>query len=140
MGPAEMMVDVLFVEDSAGDALLTGQILAESLQQVKLHIARDGLQAMQMLSDPGFRPALIILDLRLPILSGHVVLERNQRSEIPIVVFSASWNQDDVSRAMAHGAREYVQKPIDVQAYRDAVLGMVEKWALRRNDAAEACG
>jgi len=62
--------EVLFVEDSAGDALLTRQILAESALPVRLHIARDGEQALAMLRDEWFRPAMIILDLSLPRVSG----------------------------------------------------------------------
>jgi CheY-like chemotaxis protein len=57
--------EVLFVEDSAGDALLTQQILAESTLPVRLHIARDGEQPLAMLRDERFRPAMIILDLSL---------------------------------------------------------------------------
>ena len=123
-------IDILFVEDSAGDALLTGQIVAESPFRVKLHIARDGIQALTILSDRSFRPALIILDLSLPLVSGHQVLERNPQKDIAVVVFSASWNDVDVDRAFALGAREYIQKPMDMEAYRKAVIGMIQKWAV----------
>ena len=121
--------DVLFVEDSAGDALLTNQILAESLRSVHLRIARDGAQALDMLADERFRPAMIILDLSLPKLSGFDVLERNPRRDIPVVIFSASSNPSDVERTLALGAREYVHKPMDMVGYRKAVLQMVHNWA-----------
>ena len=129
-------VDVLFIEDNAGDALLTSQILAEFLRPVKLTIARDGAQALAMLSDQGFKPAMIILDLMLPKLSGHEVLERNPRKDIPVVVFSVSSNQDDVDRTLDLGAREFVHKPMDVVGYRKAVLGMVDRWAMPDADRA----
>jgi CheY-like chemotaxis protein len=124
----ETSIEILFVEDSPGDALLTGQILAESLKPVKFKIARDGVQALQMLSDPAFQPALIILDLSLPILSGFEVLAQNPRTEIPVVIFSASCNKTDLDRGLALGAREYIQKPMDLGTYRSAVLGMLGKW------------
>ena len=120
---------VLLVEDSAGDALLTSQIVADSLLPIKMVIARDGLQALTMLADPTFRPVLIILDLNIPLISGHVVLERNQRRDIPVVVFSVSGDPSEVSRVLALGAREYIQKPTDLEAYRRAVWGIVRKWA-----------
>src|SRR5437879_8021595 len=88
-------LDILFVEDSAGDALLTGQIIAELPFRVKLTIARDGVQALMILSDPSFRPSLIILDLSLPMISGHTVLEKNPQKDVPVVVFSASWSDVD---------------------------------------------
>ncbi len=131
-------IDILFVEDSAGDALLTGQIVAELPFRVRLTIARDGIQALMMLSDPSFRPSMIILDLSLPLISGHDVLERNPRKDIPIVVFSASWNDVDVDRAFGLGACEYIQKPMDLAAYKEVVRSMIQKWAVRKTEAGEA--
>lgn len=122
--------EVLFVEDSAGDALLTNQILAESLPHVKLHIARDGEQALAMLADEHFRPAMIILDLSLPKLSGFEVLERNPQKDIPVVIFSASSRPDDMERTLSLGAKEYIHKPINLPGYRSAVLQMVRNWAM----------
>ena len=121
--------EVLFVEDSPGDTLLTGQILAEATLPVKLRLARDGVQALAMLADRSFEPVLVILDLNLPNLSGFDVLERNPRREIPVVIFSASMNQADMDRALGLGAAAYTNKPMDLQAYRDAVLAMIDLWA-----------
>jgi CheY-like chemotaxis protein len=125
----------LFVEDSTGDALLTTQILAESLLPVKLHIARDGAQALMVLSDRSFKPALIILDLNLPVLSGYDVLKRNPRKDIPVVIFTASMNPIDADRAMDLGASAVVQKPMDLPAYRESVLAMIDLWAMPGKEA-----
>ena len=127
---------VLLIEDSAGDALLTSQIVTESSLPVKLVIARDGVQALVMLADPTFQPALIILDLNIPLISGHVVLERNQRRDIPVVIFSVSSDENEARRALALGAREYVQKPTDLESYKQAVLRMITKWTGSDQDAA----
>ena len=124
--------EVLFVEDSAGDALLTTQILTESLPQVRLHIDRDGEQALAMLADTQFRPAMIILDLSLPKLSGFEVLERNPRKDVPVVIFSASENLSDMERTLSLGAKEYVHKPLNMSGYRNAVLQMVQNWAIAK--------
>lgn len=129
-------IKVLLVEDSAGDALLTGQIVAKFPFPIKLSIARDGEQALMMLADSEFEAALIILDLDIPNIPGHVVLERNPRQDIPVVIFSGSSNPADVQRALDLGAREYFVKPIDLKAYQVAVLGMIEKWAVRHDEAA----
>jgi CheY-like chemotaxis protein len=137
MGVGTKPVQILFIEDSAGDALLTGQIVAESPVPIKLVIARDGVQALSILNDPGFQPALIILDLNIPLISGHAVLERNPRKEIPVVIFSVSSDERDVQRALALGAREYVQKPMNLEAYKEAVLGIIEKWVSPENNGAE---
>jgi CheY-like chemotaxis protein len=137
MGVRTIPTQVLLIEDSAGDALLTGQIVAESRVPIRLVIARDGAQALSMLADPGFQPALIILDLNIPLISGHAVLERNPRKEIPVVVFSVSDDQRDRQRALALGAREYVQKPMNLEAYKQAVLRIIEKWVVPEDNGAE---
>jgi CheY-like chemotaxis protein len=122
-------VKVLLIEDNAGDALLVGQILADCQLPVKLHVARDGEQALQMLGDDNLKPSLIVLDLNLPKISGNALLKRYKNRDVPVVVFSSSRNDADVEEALALGACQYVQKPTDIQAFTDAVCGMLLKWA-----------
>jgi CheY-like chemotaxis protein len=136
--PLFRRIEVLYVEDSAGDVLLTKQILSEFLQPVKLSVARDGKQALTMLADERFQPAMIILDLSLPVLSGYDVLEQNPRKDIPVVVFSASMRSSDVERTLSMGAKEYIHKPMDMVGYRNAVLGMVRNWAMPEEDPSGA--
>lgn len=133
-------VEVLLVEDNAGDTLLIQQTLAEGPIPVRLHVARDGEQALQMLDNPEFSPGLIILDLNIPRIPGSAVLERYHSKRAPIVIFSSSWNDAEISRAMELGAREFAQKPTDLQAFSDVVCGMVEKWALREEADGTASG
>lgn len=128
--PSSHRIEVLFVEDSAGDVLLTKQVLSEFPNPVKLSIASDGQQALAMLADECFQPDIVILDLSLPGLSGFEVLEQNPRKEIPVVVFSASHNPDDVERTLSLGAREYVRKPMDLDSYRDTLFGMIRHWGM----------
>ena len=125
--PATRRIEILFVEDSAADALLAAQILAEYLKSAELVVARDGAAAIAMLSDAAFRPAMIILDLNLTKLSGLEVLERSPKKDIPVVVFSTSYNQGEVNRTLELGAREYIEKPTDPLAYRSALLGVIAK-------------
>jgi chemotaxis family two-component system response regulator Rcp1 len=128
-------VQVLLVEDNAGDALLTGQALADCSVPVKLMIARDGEQALSILAERNYKPDLIILDLNIPKIPGHVVLERYPTKTTPVVVFSAYWSDVDLDRAFALGVREYVQKPSDLDAFKTAVCGLVQKWALHPTDS-----
>jgi len=134
MNPSE----VLLVEDCAGDALLVGQALAECPTLVHLHIARDGEQALQILEQSYFKPDLIILDLNIPKMSGYAVLALNppKKTKTPVVVFSASENEADVSRAFSLGAREFIHKPMDLDEYKSAVSGMVQKWAATKGSGA----
>ena|SRR5205807_3252408 len=133
-------IEILLVEDNAGDTLLIQQTLAEGSIPVKMHVARDGEQALQMLDDPEFTPGLIILDLNIPRIPGSAVLERYHSTKIPIVIFSSSWNEAEISRALELGAREFAQKPTDLQAFGDVVCGMVERWAIREEADSTASG
>ena len=129
--------EVLFVEDSAGDALLVAQIVAEAFPTVKLTVARDGAQALAILADATFQPALVIVDLNLPLVSGFELLQHRPRPEIPMVVFSGSRNPADRDLAVASGAREYFTKPALLGDYRDTVVAMIRRWAMPGTDATE---
>jgi CheY-like chemotaxis protein len=122
-------VEILLVEDNAGDTLLIGEVLRECSTPIKLHVARDGMQALLMLASRLVKPDLVILDLNMPNISGHAMLEKYHPHDVPFVVFSSSWNDSDAKRSLASGAREFVRKPTELQAYKDAVEGMIEKWA-----------
>ena len=129
-------MEILLVEDNAGDTVLIRQILAESPVPVKLHVARDGEQALTMLSGGYFHPALIILDLNIPCITGPALLERWQAWEIPVVVFSSSVDAAEQERVLALGAREFIHKPTDMGAYTHEVLGIIERWSGNK----KACG
>jgi CheY-like chemotaxis protein len=56
---------ILLVEDNAGDVLLIKQVLSQTNWAIRLRVAMDGLQALQVLAEPGYEPDLIILDLNI---------------------------------------------------------------------------
>ena len=125
-------VDVLLVDDNPGDAFLISLIVREAPVPVRLHVARDGVQALFKLAE--HRPDLVILDLNLPAVSGHDVLRHYHPDDVPVVVFSSSGSEADMRRSLDEGAREYVQKPSSFEDYKRAVLGMIEKWIIRKED------
>ena len=122
-------MEILLVEDNAGDAVLIRQILAEASVPVNLHIVRDGEQALTLLSDAHFQPSLIILDLNIPRITGTALLERWKSQKIPVVVFSSSLNDAERARVLELGAREFIQKPTDVDAFTAVVCDIVERYA-----------
>jgi len=126
-------IEVLLVEDEAGDALLASHVVIDCAASVKLHFARDGEQALAMLADPNLSLDLVILDLNIPKISGFAVLERRPTRDLPVVVFSSSWRGADAQKALALGACDYIQKPMDIQTYANAVCGMIDKWAGQKN-------
>ena len=132
-------VEVLLVEDNAGDAVLIRQVLADCPTPINLHIARDGEQALLLLTNPHFKPDLILLDLNIPRISGVALLERWQSLQTPVVVFSSSLNEAERSRVLKLGAREFVSKPTDIHEFTTAVCRIIQRWG--RPPASEAaCG
>ncbi len=129
-------MEILLVEDNAGDAVLIRQILAEAAIPVNLHIARDGEQALTMMNGGYFQPALIILDLNIPRIPGLLLLEQWRAGDVPVVVFSSSLNEGERTRVLALGAREFIQKPTDLDAFARAVCGIIERWGENKS----ACG
>ena len=120
-------IEVFLVEDNPADVLLVKVALSQ-VPFLKLLVAKDGEQALKMLSSPDFQPQLIILDLNMPRVDGQTVLQQYQQKKIPIVIFSSTQNKAEVQKALSLGAREYVQKPIGFEPYADAVRGIVKRW------------
>ena len=110
--------------------MLIRQALYECPLPVHLHIARDGEQALLMLTNPHVQLDLIILDLNIPKISGTALLERWRVGAIPVVVFSSTSNPAEKERTLALGAREFVSKPMDLDEYSAAVYRIVDKWAM----------
>lgn len=133
-------MEILLVEDNAGDAVLIRQVLADAAVPVNLHIVRDGEQALTLLSDADWRPSLIILDLNIPRISGTALLERWKSQNIQVVVFSSSLNDAERTRALELGAREFVQKPTDIEAFAAAVSGIVQRCGGPSNKTAGGAG
>jgi len=115
------------IEDSAGDVLMIRQILQQQPISIRVHVARDGAQAMFMLAEGRFEPDLILLDLNLPKVSGSWFLARS-KPKVPVVVFSSSSDPADIQGSVELGASEFVQKPTDLQEYSERVSRIVKDW------------
>ena len=123
----ERVRHIFVIEDNAGDVLLIRQILQQQQIPVRVHVARDGAQALFMLAEARFQPDLILLDLNLPKVSGCWFLERS-KPEVPVVVFSSSSNPADIQGSVELGAKEFVQKPTDLEEYAERVSRIVRDW------------
>jgi CheY-like chemotaxis protein len=124
------LVDVLLVEDDAGDILMTREAFQHHKIQNKLHVVTDGEQALQFLHQTGEyagapRPGLVLLDLNLPRRSGHEVLaelkEDPQLRIIPVVILTTSQAEEDILRSYSLHANAYVSKPVDFERFMDVI-------------------
>lgn len=133
---------ILLVEDNADDELLTRRELHKSTAPARLVVARDGAQALDYLfargeyadRDPEDLPALILLDLNLPKLSGLDVLQEIRADErtklVPVVVLTSSGQDVDVLRGYECGANSYVVKPVEFGAFSQTVRHLGLYWTM----------
>jgi CheY-like chemotaxis protein len=124
-------IQVLLVEDNAGDILMVKQALAGERYPVSIRVAVDGKQAVDMLSEKP-DPDLVILDLNLPKLDGLSLLERTHPN-VPVVVFSSSSSPNDIQRSFELGVRDFVPKPLDIDGYSRLVSFIVRRWGAGEN-------
>jgi two-component system response regulator len=123
---------ILLVEDNPDDVDLTLRAFRRNGLRNKVVVARDGIEAENVLfddeSDPP--PSLILLDLKLPQLNGLEVLrairENRRTATVPVVVLTSSIEDEDVVAAYRLGANSYIRKPVDFHSFLDVVhqLGM----------------
>jgi CheY-like chemotaxis protein len=130
MVSAASAIDVLLIEDDAGDALITLEAFEHHKVFNRLHVVRDGVEALAYLrNEDGFadapRPGLILLDLNLPRMDGHGVLDAIKQDEdlrrIPVVMLTTSHAEEDVLRSYQLHANAYVTKPVDFDAFVRAI-------------------
>lgn len=122
-------IELFLIEDNPADVVAIWHVLAQSGMKVKVHLAVDGQQALQMLTEPHFEPSLIVLDLNIPKIPGMNLLER-WSTKTPVVIFSSSTDEQEKQRALAFGARDFVSKSSDLYEFTQSVCGMVRKWAM----------
>jgi CheY-like chemotaxis protein len=129
--------EILLVEDSPTDSLLTREALEFSKVCNNLHIVTDGVEAMAFLRNQGQyvdvpRPDLILLDLNLPRKDGREVLEEIKSDEvlktIPVVILTTSVDEADVLRAYGLHANCYIVKPVDFTKFAEVIKSAGHFW------------
>jgi CheY-like chemotaxis protein len=130
-------VELLLVEDSPGDVLLTQEALADSRIANRLHVVEDGEQAIDFLMRRGpyanaVRPDLILLDLNLPRKDGREVLQSIKSdptlATIPVVVLTTSRAEEDILRTYKLHANCYITKPVDVNQFFSVIKSIEDFW------------
>ncbi|MDQ6672616.1 MAG: response regulator [Chloroflexota bacterium] len=135
--PMGRPIEILLVEDNPGDVRLTIEGLKDSKVRNKLHVARDGVEAMAFLRREGAhlgaaRPDLILLDLNLPRMDGREVLSAikcdAKLKTIPVVVLTTSRAEQDVLRSYELQANCYITKPVDLEQFITVVRSIEDFW------------
>jgi len=134
---ADRPIEILLVEDNAGDARLTQEALKEGKVRNNLYVARDGVEALAFLRQrDGYagvpRPDLVLLDLNLPRKDGREVLAEMKQDPslqtIPVVVLTTSEAEQDILRTYQLNANCYITKPMDLDKFMMIVRSIEDFW------------
>ena len=132
--------EILLVEDNPNDAELVVRALKRSGLRVAVSHAQDGVEAIDFLMGTGQHaarhgaapPKLILLDCKLPKLTGIEVLKRIRSApalrHVPAVILSSSSEARDIADAYESGANSYVVKPVEFEEFVDAVGRLGHYW------------
>jgi len=130
-------IDILLVEDNPADVRLTVEALREGRITNDMVVARDGVEALDILHrrephQDAPRPELILLDLNLPKMDGREVLAKIKEDpglkRIPVVVLTTSQAEEDIFRTYDLHANCYIHKPVELDQFMDVVRAIEDFW------------
>lgn len=133
---------ILLVEDNPMDEQMTLYALRESKLKNEIVVVRDGEEALEYLFGTGRYagrskrdvPQVVLLDLKLPKLDGLDVLRRVRADpeigKLPIVVLTSSDEDADIVKSYHLGANSFVRKPVEHDAFLNAVIQLGLYWVV----------
>jgi CheY-like chemotaxis protein len=127
---------LLVAEDDLDDCFLVAEAWQEACfqdtEKILPRFVHDGKDLLSLLASPAQLPALILLDLNMPVLDGRHALEKlksNQETcEIPVIVLSTSNHQNDIQSVYSLGASGFIQKPSSYEALVDIMKNLTNYW------------
>jgi two-component system response regulator len=135
-------IEILLVEDNSADAELTLHALRKNTHVNRIHVLRDGEQALNFIfcKEPYEEragrplPQVVLLDLKLPKVDGLSVLrtlKEDRRTRcMPVIVLTSSKEDSDLTTSYELGANSYIQKPVDFELFRETVNTLALYWLL----------
>jgi len=143
-------VEILFVEDNLDDAELTIRALKKSGLTNSLHHVSDGAEALDFIYARGEyserdihkNPKLILLDLKMPKVSGIEVLlsikSSSSTNSIPVVILTSSKEDPDIDTCYSLGANSYIVKPVGSENFFRAIKELGLYWMILNESNAQA--
>jgi len=132
--------EILLVEDNPDDAELTLNAFQRSVLKNQIHHVKDGVEALEFIFATGkyasraadAPPRVILLDLKLPKITGLEVLRRIRADErtklLPVVVLTSSREERDVIESYKLGVNSYIVKPVDFAKFTESITKLGEYW------------
>jgi CheY-like chemotaxis protein len=134
--------EILLVEDNPQDEELTLHALKQHKLANRIHVVRDGAEALDYIfgsgkyaaQEPKAHPRVVLLDLKLPKVDGLEVLRRLKENPdtrpIPVVMLTSSREERDVIASYENGVNSYITKPVDFEQFTEAVKQLGLYWLL----------
>lgn len=128
---------ILLVEDNEGDILLTIEAFEESKFDCRINVVKNGQDALDYLFKRGTflnsqKPDLILLDINIPIFSGHEVLKQIKENvnlkKIPVIMLTTSSSKRDIDLAYENHTNSYVTKPLTMIDFLEAIKKIEDFW------------
>lgn len=124
---------ILIVEDNPDAVELTMRAFRKCNLNADIIVARDGVEALDYIfAERSVSPELILLDIKLPRIGGIDVLKKIRSADrtrlYPVVIFSGSKLEVDLTESYRSGANSYIRKPVDFGKYVDAVFEICSYW------------
>ena len=132
--------EILLVEDNPEDVEITLRAFQRYNLANKVHVVRDGEEAMECLFNTGgnakrsvcSNTRLILLDLKLPKVDGIEILQRckldPRTKHIPVVILTSSREERDLTESYNLGVNSYVVKPVDFSQFTEAIRQLGLYW------------
>lgn len=123
-------IEILLIEDSEPDIVLTREAFADAGVMNNLHVARDGVEGLEMLRGTGTlpRPDVILLDINMPRMNGLEFLQEIKRDPdlmtIPVIMLTTSQAEEDILRSYQAFAASYVVKPVEFGRFYEAIQAL----------------
>ncbi len=139
---SDSAVEILLVEDNPNDVELTLRVLQKNNISNRIHVVRDGAEALEFIFCTGAYagrsiengPKVILLDLKLPKVDGLDVLRQikadPRTKAIPVVVLTSSREERDIVESYRLGVNSYIVKPVDFEQFTEAVRQLGLYWLL----------
>jgi len=135
-------VEVLLIEDNPNDVELTLHTLKKNHLANRIHVVRDGAEAIDFLfcrgayenRNPDHTPKVILLDIKLPKVDGLEVLRRIRRDKrmrlLPVVIMTSSREERDIIESYKLGINSYIVKPLEFGQFSEVVHQVGCYWML----------
>ncbi len=130
-------IEILLVEDNEGDIILTKKAFEKGKIMNRLHVVKDGEQALDYLFrrngyENSVRPDMILLDLNMPKMNGQEVLKHIKADEglktIPVIILTTSNADEDILKSYKLQASSYIRKPVDFKQFGQVIQTLQDYW------------